>query len=192
VNNIEIENSFFAENLLFLVWQSGVSREAWITRVAQYTGTSAQRVAGLLVGDKPTAKEIAQASRATDMPDTDLLYDRLASRANIFGENMNCLLKTLDHGGQKRLAHWVGVKATAVTTWRKGTTPRARTQEQIKEFFGLPRSIDLHNDCLFLSLEPIGAFKKKAWVKEQISVMNEHELNDLFPALKRLLSNKEL
>jgi len=192
VNNIEIKNSFFAENLLFLVWQSGVSREAWITRVAQYTGTSAQRVAGLLVGDKPTAKEIARASRATDMPDTDLLYDRLASRADIIGENMNCLLNTLDHGGQKRLAASVGVKAMAVTTWRKGTTPRARTLEQVKEFFGLPRAIDLHNDCLFLSLEPIGVFQKRAWVKEQISVMNEHELNDLFPALKRLLSNEKL
>ena len=190
MNNIEKENSFFAENLLFLLWQSGVAQEAWISRVGQYTETSPQRVAQLLAGDKPSAKEIARASRATDMPDTDLLYDRLASRADIFGENMNCLLNTLDHGGQKRLARSVGVKATAVTTWRKGTTPRARTLEQVKEFFGLPRSIDLRNCCLFLSLEPIGVLQKREWVKEHISVMNQQELNDLFPALRRLLSDR--
>ena len=183
---------FFFENILFLLWQSGSSRDTWVNRVSQHLDTSTERIRELRTGAAPKPTEISKASDAFETPEEDLLYNRLAGRQNLFQQNMIYLLDSLGHGGQKRIAEVVGVQAVTVTTWRKGRIPSTSTQEKIKEFFGLPYSLELEKDCLFLSLEPVGIFQKRAWIRDRISTMNDEELNDFFPALKRLLSGKDL
>jgi hypothetical protein len=55
----------------------------------------------------------------------------------------------------------------------------------------LSAGTDLEKEPLFLSPLPVSLRERKRWLHEQIDRIDTETLNDLFPALKRLLSTDE-
>jgi len=85
------------------------------------------------------------------------------------------------------LAQHLGIDPTTVSAW--GTArraPRKANLEALRHFFGVPTSIHLSRDLIFLMDMPVSHMERRRWVEERLKSLSAEELKDLFPALERL------
>lgn len=185
--------SNFSANLRFVLWQNEVPRSAWVEQITQWVGCDALRAEKLLREASPSPQELDHIVQATHVNEDELMYTDLLrqSELDLWQENVLYLLKTLKHGEQKRLTDSLGICSPAtISKWKNRTTKPERTYKKgIQHFFGLPDSMDLEHEPLFLSLSPIDTVSQRIWLHQRIDALSDHTLQKLFPALERLFKD---
>jgi transcriptional regulator with XRE-family HTH domain len=188
-----------SRNVRFMLWLRELPRIDWIKWVSDRTGLSLATCRELLMDttadDALKPAELRALSRAFDLADdgSDLRYSDFLgdSGRSVLAENLKYLFNSLEHGGKKQLARSFGVDPTTVSRWLAGTSePQGPGMRQIVSHFGLPPDTDLRQDPVFLSLEPISFVEKRDWVRDRVDNLSQKELQQLYPALRRMLKGE--
>lgn len=176
-------------NLAFVLWKGGVPRARWIHELAVICDCDSSRALDLLRGKaKPSHEEMELLSRATEVESSLLLYGRLLEGTDVFSENLKFLFSSVEHGGLKHLAETIEVGQATVYKWKGGSQlPSKSHLLGILSFFGLGPVTDLTSTPLFLSMDPIGARATREWLIDRIQNIDDDQLAEFFPALKKLL-----
>ena len=177
------------KNLAFLLWKKGLARDQWVGELATWCNCDRLRAAQILRGNaSPVDSEMENLAQSTEVDSAQLFFADLLDGADVFGENLKFLLNSLEHGGQKRLAEYLEVTPGTVYKWNGGSQPPKRNHVLgILSFFGLNHSIDLYRTPLFLSLDPVGSKERKDWLIERINQIEDCQLDEYFPALRKIL-----
>jgi transcriptional regulator with XRE-family HTH domain len=131
---------------------------------------------------------LASLSAATGVAEPELAYGRLVEGTNILEENLSHVFEHAEHGEKGKTAGELGVHRATVSAWLSGRQrPRGAPLDKLAIRLGLRRGEDLETTPLFLSMEPISASQRRAWLHERIDALSDRTLAELFPALKRLL-----
>lgn len=175
-------------NLRYQLWKHHVPKQDWSKKLVQILGIEIARAELLLESDSPSKSELEVLARAWDI-EIDALAFTPFDPDEVLNENLRYLINDLKHGGKAKLADTIGVSRITVSRWlnQKGK-PNRSNLEQIAKYFDL--DIVQIQEPLFLSLDPIGARAQKEWLNEQIDRLSIKTLNELFPALKRLLTKR--
>jgi len=191
---------FFNENLRCLLWEKDDERsrfvapsqriDVWLRRLNTWIGDEA-RAKALLLGESPQADELSCLAQVSGRDEETLRNGRLAADRNILTQNLCFLFGTVEHGQMSAVAERLGVNQSTIQRWRSGTKPGVDKRSAILAEFGLPATCDLDDEALFLSLAPIGLRQKQDWLKRRIDELDTHELNELFPALRRIFGDKK-
>lgn len=185
-----------SRNVRFMLWSKQVPRINWINWLTNQTtlslSTCRDLVSDRIVDSALTSAQLTDLSRALDLSEdgSDLRYSDLLgdSHRHVLAENLKFLFDSLEHGGKKKLAKSFGVDPTTISRWLAGTSePQGPGLRQIVSYFGLPIDTDLRRDAVFLSLEPVSSVGKRHWVRDRLDKLSEQELQDLYPALRRML-----
>lgn len=142
----------------------------------------------LLTGEPPSHAEMVEVANACHCSIEDIAYGDPLDGVNVLAENIRFLVDSLPHGGQRELANAIEIDETTVSRWKTGAVrPTKARQDRLREYFQLPTGTDLTSDPLFLTLDPVGGFAKRAWVLKRVGEIEVRELEGLFPALWKLL-----
>lgn len=143
----------------------------------------------LLMGEPPSHSEMLEVSNSCNVSLEELAYGDQLEGVNVLAENIRFLIDSLPHGGQRELANTIETDETTVSRWKSGSVrPGTSRQDRLLEYFQLPRGTDLAREPLFLALDPIGGFAKRAWVLKRVGEIEVRELEGLFPALRKMLT----
>ncbi len=187
-----------APNLRYLLWNEGVDRETWVDRLADRTGYEYCRAEELLLGSTPRAEEIERIAAVFGVSQEDVAEVDMVSRSgvNVLLQNLRRLIDSthlvVDKGGgaKKRLADDLGVHPTTVSKWYSGEqSPTRENLGALRRYFGLS-GVELRIDPIFLSPVPTGKAEQKAWLLEQVDRIDAAKLEELYPALRRLLGGR--
>jgi transcriptional regulator with XRE-family HTH domain len=183
-------------NVRFRLWWRAVPRQDWVAWLAERTGFGVRFSVALLraqVADESvTPHQLEAISRALEFSDDgsellfhDLLHD---SHTNVFTENLKFLFDGEGRGSKKNLAETQDIDPTTISRWLSGVTePEGPNLEKLASYFQLPWGTDLRKNPIFLSLEPVSSQAKRNWVRDHLDKLSEEELQDLYPALRRML-----
>ena len=178
-------------NLRFLLWKQNQDRRTWPDLVAEWVACDILRAEELLRGDRLRKDEVARLAKSVGISGHDLAGNNLLSKAknvDILRENLRCLVGGLERGEKRVFALAVGVHATTVSAWLSGKQRAERTNVgAVCRYFRLPAGTDLEKDLLFLSPLPAAEISRKRWLKEKIDGLDAAALQELFPALAKLL-----
>jgi len=131
------------------------------------------------------SRQLNPESRSPD----DLPFVDLSADLDVLAENLRFLIDGLEHGKKGDLAAYMGVNRGTLSAWLGGKRPKDQNLQKICDYFGLPASIDLSRDALFLSLYPVSEIEQRAWLHQQVDDLPGDALRELFPALRKLLTN---
>lgn len=177
----------FTRNLRYQLWRRGITRERWALQLIEWLDCGERRAWQLLRGDLPVQEELRRLAERMELTEEALQFGNLAGHVQILTENLRYLLDAPKRGGKKVLAAELGVQQASISRWLRGGRPEPRHQAAIRKYFGLPASIDLENDPLFLELSPVGSYEQRAWLRQHVDELDDETLRVLFPALERLL-----
>jgi hypothetical protein len=180
----------FTENLRYLLWRSeNLKREDWARRLAEWAKCEFQRAKELLRGANPSIEEQESIAAAVERSEGDLRHSRLIEDegVDILRNNVLHLLESLEHGEQGRLAKAIGVDEDTVTSWKAGQGIRLNNLMALSAYFGLKSNVDLRTNPIFLELTPFGDMARRRRLQSHIDQLEPDSLQDLFPALERLL-----
>jgi transcriptional regulator with XRE-family HTH domain len=183
------------ENLRYVLWRERnmLPRARWTAQLAQWGACSPERAYSVLRQGGLTVFEQQSVAEALHMSVEELLSARLleSDQVDILQENMRYLIGELGWGGPRRLSEALGISPSTVSQWGDGKhRPSAKRLGQICDFFGIARPTDLTERPLFLELEPTTLKNRKEWLKERIDALQPELLQELFPALRRLLGER--
>lgn len=178
-----------SRNLTFLLWTRRVPRDRWISELAEWIGCDTARALEILRGQsRPTDAETEALTQSIDVDSTQLIFGNLLEGTDVVAENIKFLLGSLERGGQKRLAKHLNVTPGSVYKWNCGSQPPKKNHLLgILSFIGLSLSTDLSRTPLFLSLAPIGSRAKREWLIERIQKIDDDQLDQYYPALRKIL-----
>lgn len=150
-----------------------------------------RRAHELLTTGNPSEQEVHQIAQTLGLEAQELFYTDLLAQSdiNIWQENVAHLVNSLKRGEQSKLVSYLGLRSPGtVTKWKsKQANPEKKHKQGLQNFFGLPLSVDLEQTPLFLSLSPVDVVSQRAWLHEHIDQLGDLTLQNLFPALERLL-----
>lgn len=180
------------ENMRYLLWvDHGQDREKWVKVVMAWFDCSHFEAASLVSGDAHRiefARILETLVRKTNVNETDLTGGSLCPIAKILPSNIDYLFAGLDHGQRNEFAKSLGVDVSTISRWRRGKLkPSADRIRDLHSCFGLSHDVDLQSTPLFLSPFPVSQSQRRDWLKRRIDELTLLELNELFPALRRLL-----
>lgn len=181
------------ENLRYLLWQRGVSRERWVDHLAGWLHGDSRRAAELLRKGGLSPEEAAVLERTLGQSEEDLRFARLATgvRQGILVQNLRYLVRSLERGQQKQLAADLDVHPTTLSRWCAGKQrPERPSLVGLLRFFGLPAGTDLTSEPLFLSIDPISLTARRRWLHDRIEQLDVDTMSALFPALARMLEER--
>jgi len=183
-----MNTSGVGENVRYLLWSRPVERSRWEGTVANWAGCGVERARALLRGELPKPEELAALSSASGVAEPDLAYGRLVEGRDILLENLRHVFEEQEHGAKARMALQLGVHPGTLSAWLSGRQrPRGAQLERLTRLLGLLDGTELETRPLFLSLDPVAAQQRRAWLKERLDELDDRTLAELFPALKRLL-----
>ena len=107
-------------------------------------------------------------------------------RRQFFQLNIVTILDQLEHGEKAKVAAALGVNASTMTRWRKGTMPGAEMLRKISSYFGLESPEMLTEGYLFYRLEPATVQEKRQNISEALQAMDNKTFEAMYPALERL------
>lgn len=185
-----------SRNVRFLLWSRPVPRPDWIrwltSRTSLGTLFSRDLVSDRIADEVMALPPLAELARALELADdaSELRFrDFLAdSGRNVLVENLKFLFDDLERGGKKKLAEFFDVDPTTISRWLKGSSePQGPGLRQVVSYFRLPADTNLRRDPIFLSLDPVSSVAKRHWVRDRLDKLSEQDLQDLYPALRRML-----
>ena len=187
-----------SRNLRFALWSRGIPRAEWIDWLAGRTNLGTSFCRDLLTDRLDDAavspRQLVELVRAIE-PDADpedfRTHDFVSDpRRNVLAENLSFLFDDLERGGKKKLAELWDIDPTTLSRWLSGRSPpQGPALRQIVSYFRLPPDTDLRSDPVFLSLDPMSVVAKRSWVRDRLDRLSEEELQDLYPALRRMLED---
>ncbi len=135
--------------------------------------------------------ELARALGLDEDPSELRFRDFLTnSGRNVLAENLSFLFNDLERGSKKKLADSWRIDPTTISRWLNGTSePQGPGLRHIVSHFGLPPDTNLRIDPVFLSLDPVSVMAKRNWVRDHLEKLSEQDLQQLYPALRRLLGD---
>src|SRR5262249_21357701 len=179
-----------SENLRYLLWKSEVKREDWIAQLSAWAKCHKSRAEEILNGATLETVEQEEIAKNTDVSEEAIQTERfLNDKVDVLWENIKFLTEK-DNTGEKlvRLARAIGVSQVTISRWRnRAQRPEDAQIAKLALYFNLPARTDLKTDSIFLSLYPIGHLERRNWLKHQIDQLNAEILDEIFPALRRLL-----
>jgi transcriptional regulator with XRE-family HTH domain len=111
----------------------------------------------------------------------------------ILRQNIGRLLGNSGAATKGELAKRLGVSAATLSRWISGQQqPDTRARRAIASLFGLRSSEDLEHTPLFLSYMPVTHAERVAWIQSHVVDMSWRELDELFPALRRLFGRRSV
>jgi hypothetical protein len=186
-----------SRNIRFKLFAKDVSRFHWISWLASHTNLGfpfcRDLVMDRIADESLTPAQLTELSRTfeglaedgSDLRYTDLLE---TSGRNVLVENLKFLFDDLGHGGKKKLAEFFDVDPTTISRWLGGASePQGPGLRRLVSYFSLPMDTDLRRDAVFLSLEPVSSVAKRHWVRDRLDNLPEKDLQELYPALRRML-----
>ena len=198
----------FSINLCFLLWQKKVNREEWVPSLAKWMECDKFRVQEILGGDSPSKQEL-NSLMSTQNYDPDFVQELQFSNLlenkqtletqdpngfKIFSENVSFLLESLsdsENSKASKISKALDISITTFHRWRKKEqSPTGEKLERLKKYFRLLDDLDLVTNPIFLSLKPIGAIQQRKWLIERISKMDAKQVQELFPALEKILRDE--
>lgn len=112
-----------------------------------------------------------------------------ADREGMTKANITFLLDSLGHGGKKKLAARLNLRAEQLSRWRGGQqTPHAGNLRELLRYFALDTDTDLGSVPLFLINFPIHSEARKKWLVQAIEEMPPDKLNPHFDSIRKLLA----
>lgn len=186
--------NFSSKNLCYLLWKAGVQKEKWAITVASWVKCNEKRAWELLADASGISdRELRLICQVHGLAEEDFSYSyylELDHSVNILHENIKWMLNSLARGGKKEIATKLNKDQVTLSRWLRGDqVPTAPTLEKLRNVFGIPPSIDLASNPLFLSPQPLLESEQKNWIHSRIDEISYKELQGLFPALQKLLSN---
>ena len=181
----------FSANLRYLLWRCRTDREQWVSEIVGWLDISPARATGLLTGAIPSQREVDNLSESLGVTSEELRFTSFVDELgnDLFIENLRYLADGVEHGEKREIAKELGVHATSLSRWLAGThRPDKRYRAMLANYFGLQSETELTNTPLFLSLLPVSEHDKKVWLRTKINDLDQRNLNNLFPALFKLLS----
>ena len=181
----------FSVNLRYLFWRSGKGRDEWVREVVAWLGCSSVRARDLLTNSIPSQREVDVLSEKLGATSEELRFTGLVEELgdDLFLHNLQYLVDGVEHGEKNKVARAVGVHATSLSRWIAGTHhPEKRYRASLARYFGLSSETELVSEPIFLSLLPVSESDRKRWLRSAIDDLDHRSLNDLFPALFKLLS----
>jgi hypothetical protein len=180
------------ENLCYLLWREEVNREEWVSQMATWARCSPRRALSLLIdGTLQSAEQENIAAEVKNVTAEEIQYVRLVERdsVDIRRENVCYLTDTRQHRVKmKDVADSIGVKNFTLTRWKnEEQMPSPSNLRELCRFYGLSRDVDPESDPIFLLPLPIGDTRRREWLYDRIKDLESTTLQDLFPALERLL-----
>ncbi|MEO1390273.1 MAG: hypothetical protein AAFV85_23315 [Cyanobacteria bacterium J06634_6] len=172
------------------MWKQNKPQKSWVSEIATWTNSREERALELLNGISTTESEAKALSQATGYSQDELLFTDLlaASNLDIWQENVVSLVNSLARGENSQLAEALGIKSSTISNWKSRRQKPEKTHKQgIYVFFGVPSTLDIEEYPLFLSLSPISSEEQRLWLREKIDQLSNQTLQQLFPALERLL-----
>jgi hypothetical protein len=186
-----------SRNVRFKLFAKEVPRSDWISWLASHTNLGLPFCRDLLVDriadEDLLLGQLKELSRAfenlaedgSDLRFTDLL---VSSGRSVLAENLKFLFDDLERGGKKKLAEFFDVDPTTISRWLAGASePQGPGLRRLVSYFSLPMDTDLRRDAVFLSLEPVSSVGKRHWVRDRLDNISEKDLQELYPALRRML-----
>lgn len=165
------------------------SPEGWSRLLATRSGIPDRRVSALLNGDASNQSELDKVAAAFGQEAAALgsapLYGN--EEETILRENLRYLLGSLPKGVKGQLAESIGIRQEQLSRWEKDVTPEVKNLRSTLKFFQLDPDLDLKQEPLFLSLDPVGAHAQKAWLLTRLKDLAPSAVGEVFVALKRLL-----
>ena len=181
-----------------MIWNEGVERERWVDWLANRTGYEHCRAEELLLGGNARSEEIERIATIFGVLREDVAEADMVARAgvDVLLQNLCRLIDSMDlvvrrgRGAKSLLADDLGVHPTTVSKWYSGEQePTRENLDALRRYFGLS-GIELRTDPIFLSPVPTGKAEQKAWLCEQIDRIDAAKLEQLYPALQRLLGGR--
>ena len=179
-------------NVRYLLWRAPVPRARWASTLQQILlGVEHIPVQELLRHGTADPAVIHVLARSFNV-EADVLksFDLLAAaaRVDVWRENLKCLLELQPRGAKKRIASYLRIDQGTVSRWLAGARPSRATQQLLKNYFVLDRDTELLKDPLFLLPDPPTPEQRKRWLAARILDLSQTELQELYPALKRILT----
>jgi hypothetical protein len=180
-------DDFLTENLKYLLWDQGISKDNWSAQLASWLDKSMHRADEVLAGAGLVQDEWERIEAVLHINHEILSTERLfGDEKNILQHNIIYLTNPPVKKGE--FAQAIDVEPGNISRWRKGVNaPSTENQRKICRYFGLAPNTNLCNEPLFLSTEPIGVFKQRQWLMQRIGLVDKDDMEALFPALKKLL-----
>jgi transcriptional regulator with XRE-family HTH domain len=186
-------SNLHSDNLRYLLWKSGTKREDWVSQLANWAKCSKSRAEELLNGAVLEKKEQEQIAKITNVSEEAIQTERfVGEEVNILMENIKFLTsKAVTGEKQVDIARNIGVREVTMSRWVKGKQePEESKLARLVAYLKLPPGTNLKNDPIFLSPAPVGDLSRRHWLKKQIDQLDSETLNEIFPALQRLLKRK--
>ena len=196
--------SHLAENLKVLLWKNKgeLSNKAYadyIDYVAVQCHMSPEHFRRILLDEcQPSSQEegnlrayFADYGYDLTVMRYEFLFDELmkSSQVELIDKNLRYLLSSLEWGENTAFIEEIGVNPSTVTRWKQGTTkPDKESQLRICQFFGYPDTQILKTGLLFLGLVPVSSQQRKQLCKKMIDEMDKEAFEQIYPALRKLLS----
>jgi len=179
-----------SQNIRYLLWRAKIPREKWsstlrhLLRGVEHVGAD-----DLLMRGTADPKIVAVLAQSFKIDANVLMTSQLFSgtRVDVWRENLKCLLELLPHGASERIAAHLRLDPSTVSHWLRGARPNRAIQQQLNGFFGLDPITELFHDPLFLLPDPPTLEQRRQWLLARIRDISPTELQELFPALKRIL-----
>ena len=111
----------------------------------------------------------------------------MTPQVDIKQENLRFLIGGLERGKKGELADKMDVSRGILSEWQTDGRPREENLKKLAAYFGLPASVDLRRDPLFLGPYPIVEIQHRDWLHKRVDDLPGGELRELFPALRKLL-----
>ena len=185
-------------NVRLQLWAKSVPRRDWALWLSERTRLSRPAILGLVRGELDDASvsesevsDLAIVLEGAGGGDALRRPELVSENHNVALENVRYLLGSLERGGKSSLARALGVDPTTVSRWLSGSSePERPTLGRLVAYFGLPSSTDLRSEPIFLLADPLSSTERRKFLRELIEALPDRELQDLFPALKRLLEEE--
>jgi DNA-binding XRE family transcriptional regulator len=177
-------------NVRLLLWQKCRDSSSWASLLLKFASIDFERAEAVLHGTPIGQEERASIIEGFGVDPEPFVSSRLLgmSEAEILLANIQALMQALPSKGKKMMAATIGVAPETISHWSNGSKqPATKNQEKILEYFLLPKSVDLQKTPLFLSITPFGRFSQKERLTQMLEKLSPEELNNLFPALEKLL-----
>lgn len=181
-------------NLRYLLWKKSPDRRGWPAQLAMWADCDERRADELLRGDRPRKEEIARVAKSAGISANDLTAKDLLAKegvVDILRENLVCLIDGLQRGQKRAFAATLKVHPTTVSAWLSAKQRAERTNvAAVCRYFRLPSGTDLEKDLLFLSPYPVAESQRKKWLKEKIDGLDTSALQEIWPAMAKLLGTR--
>lgn len=186
-----------ALNLRWILKSSGKRPDRWPEELVRLTRNTIRhsRAIALLLGAEPSPDEVQLLGDVAGFDGEELVTAPLYTRDHsLLAQNLRHLVEAIPHGQGKEAARKIGITEGQLSRWKKWgdqKKPHRTNLRNLLKFHGMDPDVDLEEEPVFLSMEPLSGYAQKEWVSSRVQEMPASEVAKIYPALKKLLRYDE-